>query len=261
MGDIRFPKLIASESQNIFCVAHLPSSSEGPFPVVIICHGLGGSKVGRFRHPVLLSESLARSGIASVRFDFRGNGDSEGSFVETTPERCVEDLRSIFAWVSKEPVFDTSCLGLFGRSFGGVVSLLYAARNPKIVSALCVQSPPFAIDLYSDKSPPHVKLEKRDFFFDQEKMCQAFVDQLSKMEMAEVMKSLHEVPFLHIGGGNDDVVPSEHTKLYEKARKGAQAPTQFKMLPAADHILSNISDRRTVLKESTHWFIRHLVTQ
>jgi alpha-beta hydrolase superfamily lysophospholipase len=257
--DCRYPKLIKAQSYNLFSVIHLPSSGIGPFPVVIICHGLGGSKVGRFRYPIQLSEHLANNGIASVRFDFRGSGDSEGNFVETTPERCVEDLKSMMKWASEEALFDTSRLGLFGRSFGGIISLLCAAENPKAVSALAVQSPPFAFDLYCKRGPSHIKIEKGDFFFQQEKMSQPFVDQVNRLEMASIMEQLHNIPFLHIGAGRDDVVPTEHAKKYERVRKETEAPTRFTILPDADHILSNISDRQTALKESSNWFIRHLV--
>jgi len=256
--DCRYPKIITSQSYKLFSVIHLPSSDAGPFPVVILCHGLGGSKVGRFRYPIQLSEHLAKNGIASIRFDFRGNGDSEGSFVETTPESCVEDLKSIIKWVSEEALFDTSRLGLFGRSFGGVVSLLCAAENPKAISALAVQSPPFAFELYCINQPSHIKIEEGAFFFEQEKMSQAFVDQISRLKMTSIMEGLHSIPFLHIGAGKDNVVHPDHAKEYEGVRKETKAPTQFTLLPEADHNLSNISDRQTALKESSNWFITHL---
>ena len=171
----------------------------------------------------------------------------------------MEDLKSIMNWISKEPCFDTSRLGLFGRSFGGVIALLCAAENPKTISAIVVQSPPFAFDLYSSGTPSHIKIEKGAFFFQKEKMSQAFVDQVKGLEMRAVMKRLHNIPLLHIGGGKDEVVPSEHAKKYESARKGSKAPTLFKTFPNADHILSDIADRQTALKESSKWFITHLV--
>jgi len=257
--DVRFPKLVSSRSQDLFTVVHLPSIEDLSFPFVVMCHGLGGSKVGRFRYPVHLSELLAEQGIATIRFDFRGSGDSEGYFSDTTLERCTEDLEAVINWAGEQSAFDTSRIGLFGRSFGGVIALLYAAKNGRTVSAVGVQSPPFSFDLYSDKLPSHMWFERETLFFHGEPLSQAFIDQMDSLNMSEVMKRLHQTPLLHIGGGKDAVVPAEHTKAYENARAGAQAPTQFVTLPNADHALSNISDRQTALKETCDLFISRLL--
>ena len=65
------------QGKAIFAMLHRPLQ-EGPRPAVLMCHGLGGTKVGRHRIYVALSEALARLGIAVMRFDFSGCGDSEG---------------------------------------------------------------------------------------------------------------------------------------------------------------------------------------
>ena len=98
-------------------MCHLPSSGTAPFPVVVICHGLGGNKIGQFQYNVLFSEMLAEYGIASVRFDFRGSGDSEGEFAETTLEKCVVDTCSVLECVQTQALFDHSRQGIYGCSF------------------------------------------------------------------------------------------------------------------------------------------------
>ena len=47
-------------------------------PMVIICHGFNGNKNAQILQ--LLADSLQRRGIASIRFDFNGHGESEGEF-------------------------------------------------------------------------------------------------------------------------------------------------------------------------------------
>ena len=47
-------------------------------PMVVFCHGFGGSKDGPLFE--LITDSLQRHGVASIRFDFNGHGESEGKF-------------------------------------------------------------------------------------------------------------------------------------------------------------------------------------
>jgi pimeloyl-ACP methyl ester carboxylesterase len=101
-----------------------------PLPLVISCHGFGGSK----DNPIstALARRLTERGIAVLRFDFTGHGESEGSIAEVTISRGVEDLSAAFAFASGLSWIERPVLGLIGHSFGGTVAFTYAARHDEV---------------------------------------------------------------------------------------------------------------------------------
>jgi alpha/beta superfamily hydrolase len=101
--------------------------SEGTqLPVVaIICHPLpieGGTMHNKV--VTMLARSLRELGLDTVRFNFRGTGNSEGSFDDGVGE--ADDLRAVAAWVRAQR--PDAALWLAGFSFGAYVSLRMAAE-------------------------------------------------------------------------------------------------------------------------------------
>ena len=261
--DFRFPFTIPVDSSRLFAVCHLPVQQSSPSPVVVMCHGLGGNKVGKGRFSVLLSEQLAQHGIASVRFDFRGNGDSEGEFSSITSGRCLADLQSVIRWVEEQPAFDLSRCALFGRSFGGLIAILGAAQW-KACRTIAVLSPPFNVELFSSVlaqgALPHLQCNGKDgvLLFEGEPLTSDFIEQLQAIDMKSVLQTVSHMPFLHISCGRDMIVDGSHTEHYRKCREEVAAVSRFVIIEEADHGCSKYGDRQTALKESTDWFISQL---
>ncbi len=99
--------------QKMFGMLHRPVGVKRA-PVVFMCHGFAGTKVGCYRIYVRLAEALARRGIASMRIDFRGCGDSEGEFQKTTLSGQVEDAMLTLKWLEEDEGLDVSRLGILG---------------------------------------------------------------------------------------------------------------------------------------------------
>lgn len=95
-------------------------------PVTILMHGFGGNKNARLM--TLLSDSLLRHGIATVRFDFNGHGESEGKFEEMTVPNEIEDAKKVYAYVCSQPCADSTRVALVGHSQGGVVASMTAGE-------------------------------------------------------------------------------------------------------------------------------------
>ena len=89
-------------------------------PVAIIAHGLTGHRSEA--HLMALADSLFAHGIAVVRFDFNGHGESEGEFVNMTLDNEVQDLMKIYGYVSSLPWVDKGRIALAGHSQGGLVA-------------------------------------------------------------------------------------------------------------------------------------------
>ena len=89
--------------------------------VVIILHGWIGYCAGPHRVLYELAESLAQKGIATVRFDFIGRGDSDGSFEETTFDVAVETTRNVAEFAAGR--WGAANLCMAGMCFGASVGL------------------------------------------------------------------------------------------------------------------------------------------
>ncbi|MFP7723266.1 alpha/beta hydrolase [Lysobacter sp. A3-1-A15] len=93
--------------------------------VAVLCHPLP-TEGGTMHNKVvtIAARALRESGAATVRFNFRGAGQSEGTFDNGDGE--ADDLRAVVAWVRRQR--PDAKLWLAGFSFGAYVSLKVAAE-------------------------------------------------------------------------------------------------------------------------------------
>jgi len=105
----------------------------GPFPVVIL---IGGSGPGTrdengFGHKLflVLADALSRRGIAVLRYDKRGVGESGGDFATATISDFANDAEAAMAFLKSRPEIAADHIGLIGHSEGGAVAPMIAVRN------------------------------------------------------------------------------------------------------------------------------------
>ena len=121
-------------------VLHIPEGS-GPFPVVIVCHPhplYGGDMDNNV--VMAVCSALVSNSIAVLRFNFRGVGDSGGSYGEGPGEQ--DDIRAALDFLSTLKDIDSERIGLAGYSFGGMVALAVAMKDNRI-KQLALISPAF----------------------------------------------------------------------------------------------------------------------
>jgi hypothetical protein len=103
-------------------------NDDAVLPLVVMAHGHGGS-----RHEAggydLLAEQLAAQGIASIRMDFPGCGDSSESFAKNNLTNMLEDIRNARDFALSLPNIDRSRVGIHGYSMGGRLAILTAASD------------------------------------------------------------------------------------------------------------------------------------
>jgi len=118
--------------------------SKGPFAGVVVCHPhplYGGEMDNNVVIPIC--QVLAQASIASLRFNFRGVGASQGRFADGVGER--QDVVAAISYLLTLEAVDKNRIGLCGYSFGGAVSLEVAPVDER-VKALALISP--AISTY-----------------------------------------------------------------------------------------------------------------
>ena len=99
---------------------HLPEQT--PAPAIVVCHPhpmYGGDMHNNVVDAVC--QTAVENGIAALRFNFRGAGDSEGSYDNGIGER--DDVRAALTCLRGLPEVDSGRVALAGYSFGAAVAL------------------------------------------------------------------------------------------------------------------------------------------
>ncbi|CAO2165294.1 unnamed protein product [Urochloa humidicola] len=104
--------------ENLAGVLHHTGSNK----VVVLCHGFTASKDDGII--VDLAAAITKHGLSVFRFDFSGNGESEGKFQYGNYRKEADDLHSVVSYLHQEK-YDVAAI--LGHSKGGNVVVLYAS--------------------------------------------------------------------------------------------------------------------------------------
>ena len=104
---------------------------KAPFPAVVVCHPhpLYGGDMNNNVVTAVCS-ALARGSIAALRFNFRGVGNSSGSFSDGSGEK--DDLRAALDFLCTLKEIDKRKIGLAGYSFGGMAANSVALKDDRV---------------------------------------------------------------------------------------------------------------------------------
>ena len=106
---------------------------QGPFPAVLLITGSGQQDRDEtllgHRPFLVLADYLTRRGIAVLRVDDRGFGESTGDFSAATTADFATDVETGVAYLKTRPEVNIHKIGLIGHSEGGVIAPMVAARN------------------------------------------------------------------------------------------------------------------------------------
>ncbi len=187
-----------------------------------------------------ISRALTREGLAVLRFDFTGLGESEGDFADTNFSSNVDDL--IVAADFLKSNYQAPEI-LIGHSFGGAAVLQAAGRIPssKAVVAIAAPSDPqhitralgSAATSIQKRGQADVTLAGRTFTLKKQ-----FLDDLDFVNMADTLKNLNRA-LLVLHSPLDETVGIENAaQIFQAARH----PKSFISLDTADHLLTNSED-------------------
>jgi alpha-beta hydrolase superfamily lysophospholipase len=217
---------------------HLPASRAKP-PWIVLCHGLFSSMASeKF---TALAERLSQSGIATLRFDFGGCGESTGSIADTTVSRRLQELEAVISFADSHAELGKDC-GLMGSSLGGFVALLFAAQRP--FKALSVWATPCDLAVVKDNIPVQdLQRLKPEFFTDAARY---------RLDTPGT-----KTPLQVIHGTCDEIVPVSHADMLCSKDDPRH---QHIIIPDADHTLSSPHHRTQALDACCRWFTQHLNT-
>lgn len=115
---------------------HLPADyQEGTrYSAFIVLHGFIGSKDDS--HAELMASLLAEWGYVTLRFDFRGCGQSEGERGYVLCPDQVADAKNALNWLVEQPEVDPHRVGLIGHSFGAAVACYAGAVEQRFAAVI-----------------------------------------------------------------------------------------------------------------------------
>ena len=87
------------------------------------------------------ADSLGRRGIAVLRMDDRGYGESTGDHKSATSADFADDIRAGLAYLRTRPEIDATRLGLLGHSEGGLIAPLVALHEPELRGIVLLAGP------------------------------------------------------------------------------------------------------------------------
>lgn len=228
---------IPSSAGSIPAVVHYPARC--PAPVIVCCHGLESSKDGsKF---VSIGGELSRMGMAVIRFDFAGCGESRASLGPDLLSGRTRDLRAVLEYVSRQS-WSSGKVGLLGSSLGGYIALLEASSGNHPVRAVACWAAPFDL---------HRVMAALDHSEDLKSLYPPGFSMGSPGTLA-ALPPVSQVLIVH--GQEDESVPwGEALEIYQRVRE----PRRLVLMETADHRFLDPDCRRMALRVSLDWFTEH----
>ena len=124
----------------IFATLTYPSSKSNNFPIVILASGSGpqdrNCTILGHEPFLLIADQFARNGIATLRFDDRGTGNSTADFGNASLSDFATDVVSAVDFLTSQKEFKGHKIGLMGHSEGGIHILMAQKMRKKHIQFL-----------------------------------------------------------------------------------------------------------------------------
>jgi len=251
------PVVFECKGQQLVGMLHLPEG-RARVPAALLLHGFGGTKSESHRMFVKLSRALAERGIASLRFDYRGCGDSAGNFEDLTIRSQVLDANEALRYLLRHKRINSRRLALIGMSLGGTVAAHLVGREPGRFKSLALWAPVAeGGDILDEFSTPDAVASLAQTGITEHwgnLVGVEFIRQFAEMKpLREVVKS--KCPVLLVHGSDDATVPAKHAELYERALQPGKRTVKKVIIAGADHTFSKLIWEQQLITETVDWLL------
>lgn len=206
-----------------------------------------------------ISRSLNLNGIAVLRFDFTGLGESEGDFADTNFSSNVQDLVSAAKFLEEN--YQAPSL-LVGHSLGGA-AVIAAAEYLSSVKAVATIGAPFdpshvshlfaaGIEEIKEEGIANVQIGGRPFTVKKQ-----FLEDIKEANLTTNLKNFNRALLIMHSPQDMTVEVENAAKIYSAAKH----PKSFVTLDGADHLLTNKEDSQYAGEVIGTWAKRYLDIQ
>ena len=234
---------VSSRGVSVPAILTVPAGLEN-VPLVVMAHGHGGSKDenGGF---TAIAEALAARGIASIRMDFPGCGESTEPFTQNNNTNMLADIAAARAYALTNAPVDGERVGIFGYSMGGRLAILSSADGYQSLGLLAPVGTdgPDAMFNFMGGEEKYAALASKaqadghvlfttPFGQVQDLGAQWFADNAAAQCLATI--SCFSGPILFVTGGADTIIPFA---VVEETAAAASASSQIEIVrvTGADH--------------------------
>ena len=241
------------DGENLTGTLHLPEKSSQLGIVLGHCFTCT-------RHTTILrrlAEDLTREGFIVLRFDFSGNGQSEGEFSQSTYSKQITEMQKATEIVASNGAV---WIGMAGHSMGGLISFLTASKI-ETVNAVCVigsritamEATHFLNQTQRDilKNTGEVSFTSRGRFLTVNK---DFFSDADRFELQKILQAFQK-PLLMVHGDQDEIVPVKEAK---RAKEISNGRANLEIIAGADHMFSRQDHREMVSVLVVDWFLKQI---
>lgn len=248
----------------------LRPSSQSPTPLVLLIHGHGGTRheAGGFTR---VAEALMKRGIASIRMDFPGCGDSKEPFSQNNLTNMGLDVKAAQAYAMAHGNIDRSRVAMLGFSMGARLAMLLTQGNQDY-AAMAMWAPAGingAGDMVKYLGGPRryeamkTQAKQEGFapfttFWGQKQQLglQWFLDMENSQPLDAMAQYTGDVFVLY--GDQDDVVPPRVSELVITNAKKAGSVKRY-VVKGADHGLGLFNDDHESSRQAVDETVKFLV--
>jgi len=248
-----------SSSSGLSTPAILAEPSIPTHRCVILCHGFLSDKQSRTNRR--LTELLVPHGIATLRFDWYGMGESSQHFPNMSIKQCEEQLDGAFQVLQSRGM---DRLGLVGSSFGGLLSILSASQHPAL-KALGLKCPvvDFAESLRLEFGPETMERWKSTNHIPNiigdgspVPLQYAFYEECLTYDAYAAIPGI-QAPTLIVHGTQDEIIPRPQI---DRLLATLNTTKKLKFIEGADHQFGRPEEFRLMTNQLAQWMVNYLTS-
>ena len=236
-------------------------------PCMILCHGTASHKNEVGDLFLKLSKELSKNGIASIRFDFAGCGDSRVDEQELTFFGEVEDTLAIYEYVHHLSQIDSEKIGILGFSQGARVMAEVLKKLPNLSCAVSWSGACHnGYGIYEKLFGAYEEEAKKNGYAripmgwrSDLHLSKRWFEEIKASEPMKGFKN-YEGPMLVLAGKEDAVVEYQHSEEIYKYSK--HKDSKLIVYEQADHTLGALDETSTikdlVIEETVNWIRKEI---
>ncbi len=201
-----------------------------------------------------LGQAFAEKGLIALRFDFSGNGQSEGIFSQSTFTKQTSELASAYTLLSDQGIKQ---IGLAGHSMGSVIALL-AVSKINAVKAVCTIAGRLSGDrpgqFFTQDQAKSLEQTGQVEFISRGRsliLTDDFFADAAQYNIPQTISQL-KIPLFIVHGDKDEIITADEAHTAHRLNK---KNSQLAIIEGADHMFSQKNLRTNAVEKIVSWFL------